>query len=391
MADVHVEPVLTASDRRRFLDLPYRLYRDHPHWVAPLRVEQRKLIDPDKNAFFDHSRMQLFLAENAAGTPVGRIAAIVNGMHLETHEDATGFFGFFEAIDDYTVAQALLDRAKNWLQDQGLTAMRGPTNPSMTDTAGLLVDGFDRRPAFLMPYNPAYYPEFFARYGLESAMSMWAYYVHEKYYTGEVLARGARLVRRRYPEIAVRTIDMDNLDREVEIVRRIYNDAWADNWGHVPVTSAEFEQLANDLEQVISPELGLIMELDDDPVAFAVTLPNLNEVLQYITDGRLLPLGLPKLLLYTNLFQIRSCRMALMGVQRVHQGKGFSSVLILEAIHHLLDAGYRDCEMSWVLDSNAPMKKILDAIGAVQDKKYAMYEMSFHGSNTRDHPSEGPA
>lgn len=373
-SSVRIEPVLTSAERSEFVDLPYRLYRDDPAWVAPLRTDQHDLIDPGKNAFFEHGHLQAFLARDEGGGVVGRIAAIVNGMHLQEHGDATGFFGFFDAVDDYAVTEALLDRAARWLKDQGLVRMRGPTNPTMMDTAGVLVDGFDRRPALLMPFNAPYYPEHLERYGLDRAMTMWAYYIHKKYMDRERLRRGADLVRRRTPEVSSRTVRMDEFDAEAERIRSIYNDAWSENWGYVPLTEAEFDQLAEEMEQIVDPVLVHLLEVEDEPVAFAVALPDLNEVLRYVRDGRLFPTGLLKLLLYTQLFDVSSCRMALMGVRKKYQGRGFGTLLVHETVEHGIPAGYDECELSWVLDSNRVMINQLEAFGAVRDKEYAMYE-----------------
>lgn len=368
-----IRPVVSRRDYKQFIDLPYRLYQDNPYWVPPLRMDQKHVLDPDKNAFFNHGRMQLFLAENDDGETVGRIAGIINGMHLDTYDDGAGFFGFFETIDDYSVAEALLTHAADWLREQGLRQMRGPTNPTMNDTTGLLIEGFDRRPALLMPYNPPYYKNFLQQYGLKQVMTMWAYYVHQKYVKTERLRRGVRLLRKRNPSLSIRPVEMSRFHKEAKLIRDIYNDAWADNWGHVPVTDAEFAQLAENLKQIVDPALALILELDDEPIAFSVTFPDINKVLRYIPNGRLFPFGLAKLLLYTQLFSITSTRMALMGVRREHQGKGFGSIPILETIDQGLAKGYDDCELSWVLDSNHPMKNAIEALGGVKDKQYGMF------------------
>lgn len=371
---ISVEPVLTRDDRARFVDLPYRLYRDDPHWVPPLRTDQHDLIDPDANAFYEHGAIQPFLARDERGEIVGRVAAIVNGTHLETHEDDTGFFGFFDVVDDYRIAEALLDRAARWLAGRGLVRMRGPTNPSMLDAAGVLVDGFDRRPALLMPFNAPYYADYLADYGMERVVTMWAYFIHKKYMDRDRLRRGAELVRRRTPEVTSRPVDMARFDEEAECIRSIYNDAWSENWGYVPLTRAEFRQLADEMKQIVDPVLVHLLEIDGEAVAFAVALPDLNEVLRYVPDGRLFPTGLVRLLLYTQLFDVHSCRMALMGVRKKYQGRGFGTLLVHETVEHGIPEGYDECELSWILDSNTVMINQLEAFGAVRDKEYALYE-----------------
>lgn len=368
-----VRPVASRKDRARFLDFPYAHYAGHPFWVAPLRMDQAKALDPKKNPFFEHGAAALFLAERG-GEVVGRIAAIENGEHLKKYADGNGFFGFFEAVEDYAVAEALLDAAAGWLRGRGLTGVRGPTNPSMNDTSGLLVEGFDREPAILMPYNPPYYVDFLERYGFERAMTMWAYYVHEAYVNKEKLRRGAELVFRRYPGLSIRQIRMDRYTEDAKIAMRIYNAAWSNNWGHVGMTEAEFEHLTKDLKQIVEPELVYFLELDGEPVAFSVTVPNLNQALKHVPNGRLFPLGLPKLLTYAKLGAVYEVRMPLMGVLPEHHGKGFDAPLIDQTIRTGIARGYDACEMSWVLEVNRPLVNALDKLGAVKDKTYAMME-----------------
>ena len=368
-----VRRVASRKDRARFLDFPYAHYAGHPFWIAPLRMDQAKALDPKKNPFFEHGAAELFLAERG-GEVVGRIAAIENGEHLKKYADGNGFFGFFETVEDYAVAEALLDAAAEWLRGRGLTGVRGPTNPSMNDTSGLLVEGFDREPSILMPYNPPYYVDFLERYGFERAMTMWAYYVHEAYVNKEKLRRGAELVFRRYPGLSLRTIRMDRYMEDAKIAMRIYNAAWSNNWGHVGMTEAEFEHLAKDLKQIVEPDLVYFLELDGEPVAFSVTVPNLNQALKRVPNGRLFPLGLPKLLTYAKLGAVYEVRMPLMGVLPEYHGKGFDAPLIDQTIRTGIARGYDACEMSWVLEVNRPLVNALDKLGAVKDKTYAMME-----------------
>jgi GNAT superfamily N-acetyltransferase len=371
---VSIRPVEGRRERKRFVDVPYEFYPDrYPQWVPPLRRDVKSTLDPSSNAFFEHGDMQLFLAEDASGAAVGRVAGIVNGMHLQKYEDATGFFGFFECVDDYAVAEALLDAAADWLREQALEHMRGPANPSLNDTAGLLVDGFDREPSLLMPYNPPYHEDFLERYGFERVMTMWAYYLHKKYVEYERLKRGVDLVKRRTPGLSLRTLDTDRFEEEVRTVREIYNDAWADNWGFVPMTEAELQQFVNELKQIVDPEIVFFVEHEGVPVGFSVALPDVNQALRHVPDGRLFPLGLPKLLL-NFYYGIYECRMPLMGIRKEYQGKGLDTMLVLATIENGPAHGYDACEMSWVLDTNERLKNHVTSLGAVVDKEYAMFE-----------------
>ncbi len=376
MHAVQVHPVTSRADLKRFVDFQYDHYRGNEVWIPPLRRDVHHTLNPKKNAFFEHGSIQPFLAVDQEGSVVGRIAGIVNGMHLRKYDDGTGFFGFFESIDDFDVASALLEAVRSWSSEQGLTGLRGPTNPSMNDTAGLLTDGFDREPAVLMPYNPPYYEAFLLRFGFERAMTMWAYYIHKKYVHLEKLRRGVEIVKRRNPGLRLRTVDMDRFDEEAKSILHIYNDAWSDNWGHVPMTDAEFAQMAKEMKQIVDPNIVFLLEDDGRPVAFSISLPNVNQLLRHVDDGRLLPLGLPKMLTYAKFGGLYECRTPLMGVLRNYQGRGLDAILNLAIIEKGPEHGYDASEMSWVLDSNMRLRNALESFGGVVDKQYAMFEMT---------------
>jgi hypothetical protein len=369
--------VTTRRDLRRFVDLPYAFYRENRAWVPPLRRDAFHTLDRRKNPFFEHGEIQPFLACDPDGTVVGRIAGIVNGMHLQRHADGNGFFGFFECVERFEVASALLDAACEWLARRGLSGVRGPANPSLNDVSGLLVGGYDREPSILMPYNPPYHEDFLLRFGFVRAMTMWAYYVHKKYVQTEKLRRGVELVRRRNPGLQLRNLDLRRFEADTRAMFDIYNDAWAKNWGHVPMTDAELRKLTKDIRQIIDPSIVFILEKEGDPVAFSVSLPNVNQLLRRVRSGRLLPFGFLKLLVLARLGVIYECRTALMGVRQKYQGRGFDAILNLATIEEGPRNGYDASEMSWVLDSNHLLRNSLDAMGAVVDKEYALYEKAF--------------
>ena len=374
---VSVSAVDSIRDRKRFVDFQYDLYRGNPHWIPPLRRDVYKALNPRKNAFFEHGDIRLFLAKDASGRIVGRIAGIINGMHLQKYDDSNGFFGFFETVDDYEVARALLDAVRDWLRLTGLKGVRGPTNPTMNDTAGLLVDGFDREPSVLMPYNASFYEDFLERYGFKRAMTMWAYYIHKKYVDTGKLRRGAEIVKKRNPGLKLRNIDMGRFAEESKAILHIYNDAWSRNWGHVPMTETEFAQLAKEMKQIIDPRIVYVLEDNGRPVAFSISIPNINQLLKRVNDGRLVPLGLPKMLAYANFGGLYEVRTPLMGILREYQGRGLDAILNLAIIEEGPIHGYDASEMSWVLDSNKVLRNALESFGAVVDKEYAMMEMHF--------------
>ena len=372
-----VTPVQSKADLRAFVQFQYDLYRGNPAFVPPLRKDTYHALNPHKNAFYEHGNIQPFLARDASGAVVGRIAAIRNGMHLQKYNDGVGFFGFFEAKDDPDVFRALIDAAAGWLKSQMLTAMRGPTNPSINDIAGMLVDGFGYPPSVLMPYNAPYYEARLSELGFERAMVMHSYFVHQKYLTIDKMRRGVDLVRRRYPTLRTRPIDMRRYDAEARLILDIYNEAWSDNWGSVPMTEAEFRQLAKELKQIIEPELVVFVENEGVPIAFAVSIPNINQALKHVPEGRLAPLGLPKLLAYATFGAINEIRMPLMGVRKAYRGRGIDAVVILQSIDNGLGKGYNACEMSWILDNNTAMKNALEHLGGIRDKTYVMLEKTF--------------
>jgi GNAT superfamily N-acetyltransferase len=298
-------------------------------------------------------------------------------MHLKKYEDENGFFGFFESVEDYEVAASLLETVKHWLEERGMMGIRGPANPSLNDTAGFLVSGFDREPAVLMPYNPPYYEPFLTRFGFTRAMTMWAYYIHKKYVRTQKLKRGVDVVMRRNPGLKLRTINMKRFDEEARAILHIYNDAWSRNWGHVPMTEREFAQLAAQMKQIIDPRIVFILEDDRRPVAFSATIPNINQLLRRVKDGRLLPFGLFKMLAYSQFGGLYECRTPLMGVLQEYQGRGLDAILNLAIIEEGPKNGYDASEMSWVLDTNAVLRNALESFGAVVDKEYALYEMRF--------------
>lgn len=365
---------LPAGRARPLIDFPYKLYADNPYWIGMLRRDVAHTLSPRKNPFFEHGEIQPFVATNDRGEVVGTIAAIVNGMHLKKYDDGVGFFGFFECVEDYGVAHALLEHASDWLRSRGLTGVRGPTNPSLNDIAGLLVDGFDREPSLMMPYNPPYYSEYLERYGFERAMTMWAYYVHKKYVQMDKIRRGVDIVKRRNPSLSIRTLDLTRFDAEAKAILDIYNEAWANNWGHVPMTEREFAGLAKMMKQVVDPNIVFIVEDAGVPVAFTLALPDMNKALRHVKDGRLLPKGLPTLLGYAKFGGIYECRNLLMGVLPAYRGRGLDAMMNLELMTRGPEHGYDACEMSWVLDSNQVLKNSLDAMGAVVDKQYALFE-----------------
>lgn len=362
----------TKQERKQFINFPYRHYSDDEHWIAPLKIEQKKLIDESKNPFYENGEIALFLAEQD-GEICGRIAAIRDHRYNEHHNNKTGFFGFFECIDDQSVADLLFKVAGDWLRARGHTDILGPANPSMMDEVGILVDGFEYDPSIMMPYHKPYYDKLIKNTGLEKEMDLYAFRVTQASVNLERMYRAEEIVRRRLPMLNIREIDLKNIDGEVEIVRHIFNKAWSGNWGFIPLTKKELEDLARDLKLILDPKVAHIAEIDGDPIAFSIALPDLNQALKHM-DGTLFPTGIFKLLWHRR--NINRIRTALMGVLPQYQGKGVDALLHKEAIVNGREVGYKSSELSWVLESNKAMIQVAEKLGAHIEKTYRMYSHS---------------
>jgi hypothetical protein len=334
-------------------------------------MDRRKLMDKKKNPFYTHADAEFFLAYRDKEI-VGRIGAIVNHNHNKEHRENIGFFGFFECVNDQEVADKLLETAKNWLKERGVTAMRGPATPSVNDEYGLLIDGFDLPPAVLMPYNPPYYQPLIEKAGLRKVKDLYAYHVHKDKAFSDKLVRVAEMVKKR-EGLSFRSLDMKNFKREVALIRDLYNRAWQYNWGAVPMTDAEFDALAKDLKPVVVPELVIIAEYKGKPIGFSLSLPDLNIALKHNRNGYLLP-GLFCLMRYKK--SIGATRIIVLGVVREHLKSGAGSVLFYETAKRSVENGYDEGEASWVLEDNTMMNRAAEMLKAERTKTYRIYETS---------------
>lgn len=364
-----VRPVRTRGDLGRFLRLPFGIHAGNPNWVAPLLVERRAFLDRRKNPFFRHSEAELFLAERG-GEPVGRIAAIENRRHLETYRDGTGFFGFFECADDPEVAERLVAAAAGWVRERGLARLRGPMSFTINDECGLLIDAFDRPPVLLMSYNPPYYAHLLERAGFVKSQDLYAYRMDVPERVPERLAAAVRAVAER--GIVVRKLDFARFDEEVERVHRIHSRAWAENWGAVPLTVDEMRALAAELKPLADRDLVFLAEEGGEPVGVSVTVPDLHQALK-LANGRLLPFGLLKILWAKR--RIDAVRVLIMGVLPSHRNRGVDAAMYARTIEEARRKGYRWGEMSWVLESNPTMRRIIERLGGERYKTYRIYDL----------------
>jgi GNAT superfamily N-acetyltransferase len=368
-----VREVEKPRELERFIRFPWKIYRGDKNWVPPLIFERRDLLDPKKNPFFEHAAVKLFMACNDSGQELGRIAAVKNNNHLRTHNDNVGFFGLFECVNDSVVAKALFDAAAGFLRGQGLKTMRGPENLSVNDDLGLLIEGFDTPPMIMMPYNPPYYEKLIEGCGFRKAMDLFAYYgeAANKSIPPEI-ERGAKICERRL-KCTVRGLRMSEFAAELKRIHAVYSSAWEDNWGAVAMTDHEFDHLAEALKDTLDPDLCLVAEIGGEVVGFSLALPDFNQILARL-NGRLFPFGIVKFLYYKN--KIDALRLLAMGVIKKFRSRGIDSIFYYETTKRALARGITRGEMSWILENNVLMNRILERLGFSVYKKYRLYDSS---------------
>lgn len=369
MTNFTIRPVLTKADEKKFIDFWYSHYENDPYFVPQLRMDREKLIDKKKNPFYQHSEMELFLAERN-GKVIGRIGAIVNANHNKEHNDKIGFFGFFECVNEQEVANALFDEAKKYLQSKGMDSMRGPANPSVNDEYGMLLEGFDSSPVVLMTYNPQYYTTLCDNYGFKKEKDLYAWLLSQDTVYTDKIIRANEIIKKR-GGITFRTINMKEFKNEVNLIKEVYNSAWQYNWGAVPMTDAEFDALAADLKPVVEPELVIIAEAKGKPIGFALSLPDINVRLKGNKNGGLIG-GLLRLLVFKK--KVDLCRIIVLGVVPEHQKTGAAGVLFFETAVRAKKLGYKFGEASWVLEDNVMMNRAAEAMQGKIYKKYRIYQ-----------------
>jgi GNAT superfamily N-acetyltransferase len=360
-----------------FIGMPWRVNTGDQDFVPPLRMAVRKLLGRDY-AFFNHGDAAFFIAYKG-GEPVGRIAAIENKLHARTYNDGVGFFGFFECEDDEEVCKALLSRAANWLADRGYSRVRGPLNYSLNDeNPGVLVDGFNGIPLILMAHNPRYYGRLLENCGMAGVKDLYAYLVTRATVADDRFQRVMKAVRRRAPALDLREVRLDGkgFRTDIETMLKIFNEAWSANWGFVEVTPPEVDAIAADLKPIVDPRITAIAEIDGKAVGMMVCVPNINEILRKIPDGRLFPTGWYKLL--TGLKRLRGFRTMLMGVVPEYRGRGVDALMIDQVIQNGHRAGYQYCELSWVLDDNEAMNSLAEKTGGDRYRTYRLFEADTH-------------
>ncbi|WP_439544861.1 N-acetyltransferase [Sandarakinorhabdus sp.] len=372
-----IKRVETAADRKAFVVLPWRLYANDPHWVPPLKSEMLGLIGGLKsNPWFEHAEAAFWMAVQG-GQVVGRISAQVDQLVLQHMGAGTGHWGMFECIDDQAVADALLDTAETWLRGRGMTRAQGPFSLSIWDEPGLLVQGFDTPPTVMMGHHLPYYERLIAARGYQGIKDLhcWSLPIRQPF--PEMVQRIVAFSERN-AKLVTRPVDKTRFDAEAALILDILNDAWADNWGFVPLTPLEIAYVGKKLKPIIFNNLVRIAEYDGEAVGFMITLPDINELTRDL-NGDLFPFGWAKLLWRLRKPQVKRMRVPLMGIRKSLQGQRVASLMAFQMIEYIrrsaiADFGAEEGEIGWILDDNGPMRSIADAIDSHVTRTYRVFE-----------------
>ncbi len=363
-----VRELTTDKELDAFVHFPFELYQNDSYWVGELKADTKHLISL-QDAFWKNASRALFMAYEGE-KPVGRIMALVNRAHNEFHHEKIGFFGFFDCVNDSRVSAALFAAAENWLRAQGVTAMRGPANPSSNHTYGLLVDGFDRMPAIMMPYNFPYYAELIEKAGLTKIKDLLAFHrTKDDSFSERFLKVCARCERAK--GVTLRRLNLDKLDQEAEIIREIYNKAWAENWGFVPLGEGEMAEIVQELKLILKPEGTCILEVDGVPAGFYIAIPNVSVIFKELKGTLKNPWRVCKALWAW--FHIKDARLIMLGVLPEFRKRGIDLILIKHIITHGV-AVWNEAELSWVLEDNVGMIRGIEECGCHPSKRYRVYQ-----------------
>lgn len=380
MRELRVTPVTSEAERMALLEFPWKVYRGDPYWVPPLLSERKAFTDPKQSPFFDHARVQFFLARRDDEI-VGTIAAFTNDLYNEFQSANVGWFGFFEVFQDAEAAAGLLQAAQTWARQAGHTSLLGPAQFSTNDEIGLLVDGFDDTPRILMTYNPRYYVDFIETAGFHKAMDLLAYTTNfdEIDASGGLSPKLRRVVEKvkARGRFHIRPVHMWEFAKELERVKVIYNQSWERNWGFVPMTDAELGRMASQIKPLIDPDLVSAAEVDGQVIGFGLMLPDLNAPLHkaYPRPGKPEWLTLLQLLWHWKVRrEVKWIRAFALGVVPEYRGKGVDALLYFHTAEQARRKGYHAVEMSWLLESNEMVLRSAELLGAHRYKTYRVFE-----------------
>ncbi|MFA5051581.1 MAG: GNAT family N-acetyltransferase [Patescibacteria group bacterium] len=369
---ITIKEIESPADIKQFVLFPWHIYKNDPNWVPPLIRDQCNFFNPKKNPYYHHSKVLLTMAYRD-GEPVGRLSVHENTQHVKKYNEQIGFFGFFECIDDFEVAKTLFDHGKNWLKSLGYEKMRGPANFSINGEYSLLVEGFDSPPVIMMTYNPPYYEKLLTHCGFRPSQEMYAYQLYTDKGLPADIAAKAIAAEKNHPEFSVRKMRLKNLEQEARIVNTIYNQAWDENWGAVPFTDKEIMVLAHELKMILDEDIAYIGEINGEPIGFSLSIPDANQAIK-AANGRLFPFGLIKMLLKKR--RINGVRVLVMGILKKYRHNDFDKIFYKKTYEEGRKKGYVYAEGSLINESNAPMRRVLEKLGAKIYKTYRMYDLT---------------
>ena len=351
-----------------FVNVPYKLFKENPHWIGELKKDVLHLLDL-KHPFWRHAERKLFIAKKD-GQAIGRVAAISNHNYNKFHNETMGFFGFFDCIDDAETAKKLFEQASLWLKEKGATSIRGPVNPSTNETCGILIEGFDSPPMIMMPYNPSYYPKLMENAGFLKIKDLLAF---KRYSQEPFTDRFKKILKRIHKSVSIKIkkADTKNLSKELAVFQEIYNEAWSENWGFAPITDDEIADLAKALKPLLKPEYLYFVQIDNKPIGFVLLLPNFNIPLKTLY-GRFTPLNILPFL--WKMVNIRQGRFLAMGVKKQYRNRGIELLLIEQAMISAKKFNWDYVELSWTLEDNEKVNKVIDLAGGKTYKKYRIYD-----------------
>ncbi len=377
MTGIEIIPVEGGSELKEFIELPWKIYVAYPKWVPPLKKEVRRMLDPLKHPFWEFSQRILFLARRGQET-VGRIAGIIDGRYNQFHNEKMGIWGFFECADDPQAAAALFSSVEGWAHNKGMTFIRGPLNPSTNHEAGLLIEGFDYPPSLMMTYNPPYYSRLVESCGYFKEKDLLSFLIDSNYKLPDWMDRLAGKIAQKKGVRITHFLPKD-ADAEIALIRQIYNDAWSGNWGFVPLSENEMQDIGKNVMEFVDPDMAFFIYYEDEPAAFCLVFPDINPLLKRL-NGRVGLLGALKYFLYKK--EIVGLRLFMFGIKEKYRQLG----LPMLAFHHIYEVvrkkeKYRYMEMGWTLEDNEAVNSLIEEAGAKMYKKYRIFRKSLSLSN----------
>jgi len=384
---VEIRQIQLGGDIRPFLDVVDEIYRDDPRYIRPLDLDLKDRLSPKKNPFFQHAEGTIFTAHKD-GKCVGRVTAQIDREHLDRHKDSAGFFGFLDTVDDEEVARELLAHAERWLKERGMKVVRGPLSLCINEEMGCLVDGFDAPPVLLNPHHRPYQGGLIEKAGYAKVKDVLGW----RYEVGEPNARVKKAQEqiRRMPEVEVRQFSKKDMERDVKMTLDVFNDAWNENWGYVPLTRKEADKMASDFKLFLVPEITRLVLIDGEPAAVAIALPNVNELIGDL-HGRLFPFGIAKLLYRLKIEGAKSGRLLILGIKKKFRMQRKYAGLSLFLYAELNDAGKKVGmtwgELGWTLEDNAAVNAGIRMMGAKKYKIYRVYEKQLGNGASSGQPS----